>query len=196
MDLRSAAAALRTARAEGRTVLDQLGSPIPDDLISNLERAANLMAALHADETAATLLRAADPLDSSDEIWARASEQTATSSKEMLDRRLGSMPRVVIQHVLDPDPQTWCLDQRAWLITTAMDDLDAVTETLIGLTDDERDQLGTRIVVLAVGFIDPTTGADLGQEPAETPSGSAEPRRVSLDAGLQLSFTPPSHPFR
>ena len=188
MSLRSAVADLRAARAEGRTVIDHRGSPIPDALISNLERAANLTAALHADGTATTSIRAADPLGSSDEIWARASAQTATSSQALLDSRLGSMPRVVIQHVLDPDPQTWSLDQRAWLITTAMDDLDAITETLNGLTNEERDQLGARIVVLAVGFIDPTTGADPRQEAAETPPGSAEPRRVSLDAGYQLSF--------
>lgn len=78
-----------------------------------------------------------------------------------------------------------------------MDDLDAVAERLNGLTDDERDRLGARIVVLAVGFIDPSTGAGPGQEAAETAPRSAEPRRVSLDAGFQLSFdsTRPSLPL-
>ena len=197
MNLRSAVADLRAALAEGRTVLDQRGSTIPDDLIRNLERAANLTSALHADERAATTIRAAEPLKSSDEIWSRTSEQAATSSKALLHSLLGSMPSVAIQHVLDPDPQTWSLDQKAWLITTGMDDLDAVAERLNGLTDDERDRLGARIVVLAVGFIDPSTGAGPGQEAAETAPRSAEPRRVSLDAGFQLSFdsTRPSLPL-
>lgn len=193
MDLRSAVADLRAALAEGRTVLDHRGSPIPDDLISNLERAANLTAALHADETAATKIRVADPLNSADEIWARTSERAATSSKALLHARLDSSPRVTIQHVADADPQTWSLDQRGWLVTTAMDDLDAVIETLDGFTDEERDLLSARVVVLAVGFIDPTTDADPNQEAAETPPGSAELRRVSLDVGFQLSFDP-SHP--
>lgn len=193
MSLRSAVADLRAALAEGRTVLNHRGSPIPDDLINNLERVANLMAALHADEAAAASIRAADPLDSSDEIWARTSDLAAASSKALLDSRLGSMPRVAIQHVLDPDPQTWSLDQRAWLITTAMDDLDAVAETLNGLTEADRDQLGAQTVVLAVGFIDPATGADR-QEAAATPPASAEARRVSLDAGFQLGFDS-SRPF-
>lgn len=187
MNLRSAVADLRAALAEGRTVLNQHGSPIPDDLISNLERAANLMAALHADEAAATSIRAADPLDSSDEIWARTSDLAAAFSRALLDSQLGSMPGVAIQHVLDPDPPTWSLDQRAWLITTPMDDLDAVAETLNGLTEAEHDRLGARTVVLAVGLIDPTTSVDR-QEAAATPTASAEPRRVSLDAGVQLGF--------
>lgn len=193
MSLRSAVADLRAALVEGRTVLNHRGTPIPDGLISNLERAANLMAALHADNASATSIRTTDPLDSSDEIWARTSALAAAASKALLDSRLGSMPRVAIQHVLDPDPQTWSLDQRAWLITTAMDDLDAVTETLNGLTDAERDQLGARIVVLAVGLIYPTTGGDR-QEAAATPPVSAEPRLVSLDAGLQVT-SDSSRPF-
>lgn len=186
MNLRSAVADLRSALAEGRTVLDHRGSPIPDDLIRNLERAANLAAALHADEKAATTIRAAEPLESSDEIWARTSEQAALQSSALLHSLLGSTPSVAIQHVLDPDPQTWSLDQKAWLITTGMDALDAVTEKLNGLTDDERDRLGARIAVLAVGFIDPTTG-DLWQKTEEGRPSSAEPRRVSLDVGLQLT---------
>jgi hypothetical protein len=192
VNLRSAVADLRAALAEGRTVLNHRGSPIPDDLISNLERAANLMAAARR-RGSRNLDPGADPLDSSDEIWARTSDLAAASSKALLDSRLGSMPRVAIQHVLDPDPQTWSLDQRAWLITTAMDDLDTVTETLNGLTDAERDQLGARVVVLAVGLIDPTTGADR-QGAAATPPASAAPRRVSLDAGFQLGFDS-SRPF-
>lgn len=187
-NMRSAAEDLRAALAVGRTVIDRRGSPIPGDLISNLERAANLAAALHADETAAATIRAADPLESADEIWARTSETAATLSRARLQRLLGSIPSVAIQHVLDPDPQLWVLDQRAWLITTGMDDLDAVAETLNGLTNEERDQFGTRVVVLAVGSINPTTGAGPKQEMAETPPGLAGARRVSLDVGFQLSF--------
>lgn len=187
MNLRSAVADLRAATAEGRTALDRRGSPIPDHLISNLERAANLMAALHADETAATRIRAADPLQSSDEIWTRASEQATHSARTRLTSRLASIPGVAIQHVVDPDPQTWSLDQRAWLISTAIDDLDEVAETLNGLSKDERDRIDARMVVLAVGFLDPTPGADANRE-AEGPPGLTEPRRATLDAGLLLSL--------
>ncbi|MGB7964524.1 MAG: hypothetical protein WCF12_16395 [Propionicimonas sp.] len=58
---------------------------------------------------------------------------------------------------------------------------------------DAQHLLSARVVVLAVGFIDPTTGADPNREAAETPPGSAELRRVSLGVGFQLSFDP-SHP--
>lgn len=194
MNLRSAVADLRAALAQGRTVLDHRGSPIPDDLISSLERVANLAAALHADETASTSIRATDPLESSDEIWTRTSERVARSSRAFLDSKLGGLRSVTIQHVLDPDPQTWSLDQRAWLITTAMDDLDAVTATLGGLSDDERDQIGARVVVLAVGFIDPAGGAEPEPGAADPSAAPTGPRRVSLDAGFQMS-SHSSRPF-
>ena len=189
MDLRSALSDLRAALTQGRTVLDRRGSPIPSKLIGNLERAANLLAALHAQEAAATKIRAIDPLDSADEIWTRISEQAATSSQALLESRLKSLRSVAIQHVPDPDPPTWSLDHRAWLITTRMDELDAVAEVLNGLTDDERAQIGARIAALAVGFIGPTSHAYPTQGAAQTRFDSAEPRRVSLDAGFQLGFS-------
>lgn len=187
MNLRSAITGLRGALAEGRTVLDYRGSPIPNDLINNLKRAANLMGALQADPDAATSIRAVDPLDSGDEIWAEASERVATESRSLLANRLGSIPSVEIQHVVDADPQAWSLDERAWLITTAMGHLDAVTETLNALTDAERDQLNARLVVLAIGFIEPSTDADRGEDAKEAAGAPTEPRRVSLDAGFLLS---------
>ena len=188
MDLRSAITNLRVALAQGRTVLDHRGSPIPSKLIGNLERVANLLAALHTHEAATTEIRAIDPLDSANEIWTRISEQAATSSHSRLASRLESLSSVEIQRVLDPDPPSWSLDHRAWLITTRMDELDAVAKVLDGLTNDERTQISGRVVVLAVGFIDPTSSAFSMLEAAQTQSDSAEPRRVSLDAGFQLSF--------
>lgn len=185
MSLRSAVVDLRAALAEGRTVLNHRGSPLPDDLVSNLERAANLMAALHADETAVTLIRASDPLDSADEIWARTADVTAAASRELLDSRLGPITKVTIQQVLDPETPGWSLDQRAWLITTTMDDLDAIADTLNSLSEYERDQLGDRVVVLAVGFVHPTADAHR-RERAATQLPFTEPRRVSLDVGFQL----------
>lgn len=187
MNLRSAVSDLRGALAEGRTVLDHRGSPIPDDLISSLERAANLTAVLQTDPAAARSIRAADPLDSGDEIWAQACERAASESRSLLANRLGSIPGVEIQHVVDADPQEWSLDQRAWLITTAMEDVDAVTEKLNVLTDAERGHLNARVLVLAVGFIDSSTDADRDEDAREAAGASTQPRRVSLDAGFLLS---------
>jgi hypothetical protein len=188
MSLRSAVAGLHAARANGPTVLDHLGSPIPYVLITHLERTANLAAALHADPMAATRIQVVDPLSSADEIWALACAESEAASRVLLGGRLGSMRRVTIDYVPEFEPQTWSLDQRAWLITTAIDDLEKVAETLNGLNDHEREQIGARIVVLAVGFITSPTSAYSVPTAAGTSIESTEPRRVSLEAGFQLGF--------
>jgi hypothetical protein len=187
MNLRSAVADLRTALTEGRTVLDHRGSPIPDDLINNLERAANLAAALHTDPTAARSIHAADPLGSADQIWEQVREQASNQSRDLLAEHLASIPSIEIQHVVDPEPQDWSLDGRAWLITAAMDDLDMVVERLAALTEEERDQLGTRPVVLAVGFVEHDPDLENSEGADEAGDDSGGPRRVSLDVGVQLS---------
>ena len=197
MNLRSAVTELGDALAQGRTVLDHLGSPIPDDLINNLERAANLAAALQAQPAAASSIRVSDPLDSADEIWERIREEASARSRSVLVERLASIPSVEIQHVPDPEPVSWSIDGRAWLITAAMENLDAVSGVLEGLDDEERDELGTRLVVLAVGLIEQTRGSgvsaaaaqntgDPGAEPGPG-AASSQRRRVCLDAGFQLS---------
>lgn len=191
INLRSALKDLRSARAEGLTVFDDGRSPTPEDLIRNLERAANLAVALHTDAKAARSIRAGDPLHSADEIWDRTCEQAALSSRALLDGLLSPMPGVAIHHVIDPDPPTWALDQKAWLITTDLEDLESVTETLSGLTKDERDLLGSRVAVLITGFSHSNADENLGLAADDLESSPSEPRPASsLNAGYQLSFDP------
>lgn len=167
MDLRSAIDNLRDAVAEGRTVLDHRGSPIPNELIQNLERAANLAAALQLQPAAARSLRVSDPLRSGDEVWERVRADASARSMALLADTLAAIPTVRIQHVLDPDPVSWSIDERGWLITAEMQDLDAVIVALAALDETRRGELGTRMVVLAVGVTSPShhPGSVDGLEP-------------------------------
>ncbi|WP_156466074.1 P-loop NTPase [Janibacter sp. Soil728] len=194
MSLRSAAKTLEDALGEGRTVLGHLGSPIPDELIKNLERSANLAAAIATAPKVSGRIRASEPLDSSDEIWADVASQTTSAASVLLHQLLHDFSSPEIERVLDPDPPTWSLDQKAWLITASMDDLDPLAERLDTLSDDDRSELAGRLVVLAVGHRGPI-GPDQDQGMAEAPLNFAEPHRVSLDVGLQLSYSSSRSPI-
>lgn len=176
MELRSAIDALRDAVAEGRTVLDHRGSPIPNELIDNLERAANLAAALRLQPAAARSLRVSDPLRSGDEVWERVRADASARSKALLAETMAAIPTVRIQHVLDPDPVSWSIDERGWLITAEMQDLDAVIAALAALDETQRHELGTRLVVLAVGVTSPSHNPGSANGPE--PNTSAERRGV------------------
>jgi hypothetical protein len=201
MDLRSAIDDLRDAVAEGRTVLDHRGSPIPNELIDNLERAANLAAALQLQPAAATSLRVADPLGSGDEIWESARADASARSMALLADTLAAIPTVRIQHVLDPDPVSWSIDARGWLITAEMQDLDAVIAALAGLDETQRDELGTRLVVLAVGVTSPSHHPGSANGPATNASGerpdpdpSAPSTDTHDDRALASQTSDPSGP--
>ncbi len=203
MDLRSAIDTLRDAVAEGRTVLDHRGSPIPNELIVNLERAANLAAALQLQPAAARSLRVSDPLRSGDEIWERVRADASARSMALLADTLAAIPTVRIQHVLDPDPVSWSIDERGWLITAEMQDLDAVMAALAALDETQRDELGTRLVVVAVGVTSPShnPGSASGPEPntsGERPDPDpSDPSTDTQDDRTPASQTPgPSGPAR
>ncbi|MGI8521883.1 MAG: hypothetical protein ACR2K3_01025, partial [Nocardioides sp.] len=68
-----AAERLATAAADANPSIAGLGQPIPDELVLACRRLARLLAALHADPTAARRIRAADPVNSADAIAAQAS---------------------------------------------------------------------------------------------------------------------------
>lgn len=208
MDLRSAIGDLRDAVAQGRTVLDHRGSPIPDELIRNLERAANLAAALQQRPAATASIRVADPLGSGDEIWESARAEASARSMALLAEILSAIPTVRIQHVLDPDPASWSIDMRGWLITAEMEDLDAVITALSGLDETQRGELGTRLVVLAVGTISqshhpgsasgpvPNAGGDWTGTDPNAPSADPQQDRAPASQTAEHSGGAPSRPRR
>lgn len=194
ISLRSAARSLEDALAGGRTVLGHLGSPIPDDLIKNLQRSANLAAAIATAPQVSGRISVSEPLDSSDELWAEVAGQTTSTASVLLQKLLHDFSSAEIQHVIDPDPPAWSLDQKAWLITAPVDGLDPVVERLDTLSDGDRGLLVGRLVVLAVAHR-PLVGLEGDREATEALPKFAAPHRISLDVGLQLSSSASRSPL-
>ena len=176
--LREAAGKIDQARRTTRTFLQGRGSVLPNDLSKAMRRGADLATALHRHPELARLIRATDPLPSATEIWKKVTDAEQSRSEAVLQKLLEPVSEVTYELVEDPNPASWALDSRSWVVmapTHVLDDTLALLETL---DDAAREQLGPRLVVLCVfDAIRPAT--------ANTPAGSDQ--RVSLGFGYQLS---------
>jgi hypothetical protein len=197
MNLRAAASDLEAVLSDGQTVLDMRGTPIPDDLIVNMRRSADLAAAIDADPEKARGISATDPLGSADEIATSVGANATDASRSLLNDALGPTPTASVHQVVDPDPQSWALNERSWVITVDLEDLDLANHLLARLPEATRREVGGRIILLAVGTANSADGSDGDPEGTSAPSEDVDVRRISLDVGFQLSSTPsrPSLPL-
>ncbi|WP_065246989.1 hypothetical protein [Dermabacter vaginalis] len=176
--LRAAADKIDQARRNTRTFLQGRGSVLPNDLSDAMRRSADLATALHRHPELARLISAKDPLPSATEIWKKVTDMEQSRSEAVLQSLLEPVSEVTYKLVEDPNPASWALDSRSWIVmapTHVLDDTLALLETL---DDAAREQLGSHLVVLCT-FDAVHTSA------AATPAGSDQ--RVSLGFGYQLS---------
>jgi energy-coupling factor transporter ATP-binding protein EcfA2 len=178
--LREAADKIDRARIISRTRVQGRGSVLPDDLGEALRRCADLAAALHRRPTLVRLVRAKDPLDSATEIWTTVRDEEQAQAAEVLSGLLAPVPQTTHVLVEDPDPASWGLDSRSWIIMAPLHELDETLALLETLDDSAREQIGPHLVVLCVA--DDATAAV-----AEPVSSPGESQRVSLGFGFQLS---------
>lgn len=182
--LREAADKIDQARRTTRTLLQGRGSVLPMDLSDAMRRSADLAAALHRQPGLARLVRATDPLDSATEIWKRVKDEEQTQSAAVLRNLLEPVPEATYGLVEDPNPASWALDSRSWVVMAPAHVLDETLARLETLDDPAREQLGPHLVVLCVSDdVRPVT-VDSQTAPPSSPD-----QRVSLGFGYQLSST-------
>lgn len=180
--LREAAGKIDQARRTTRTLLQGRGSVLPNDLSDAMRRSADLAAALHRRPELARLVRATDPLPSATEIWKKVTDEEQSQSAAMLKKLLKPVPEATYELVEDPNPASWALDSRSWVVMAPTHVLDETLALLETLDDAAREQLGPHLVVLCVSDAMRPVAADTQTVP---PTGSDQ--CVSLGFGYQLS---------
>lgn len=184
MGLRDAADEIDQARRTTRTLLEGRGSVLPYDLSSHMRSSADFAAALQDRQGLARFVRSNEPLDSATEIWRKVRDEEQTHSAEVLKSLLQPVPDATYGLVDDPDPASWSLDSRSWVVTAPAHVLDETLALLETLDDAAREQLGPHLILLCVSDeIEPVVGG------AQTTSSPFPDQRVSLGVGYQLSST-------
>lgn len=179
--LREAADKIDQARRATRTFLQGRGPVLPDELSDAMRHSADLAAALHREPGLARLVRAADPLDSAVDIWEKVKDKERIQSGELLGNLLRLVPQADFGLVEDPNPASWALDSRSWVVFAPAQVLDETLALLAKLDDTAREQLGPHLVVLCVADLVGPLAADAEIPPPTNPHG-----RVSLGFGYQL----------
>lgn len=179
ISLRDAADEIDAARLVTRTVLHEHGEVLPHQLTDAMRRGANLAAALDRRPGLITHVDASNPLDSADTVWhavvVEEQERAASTLKDLLD----GIPDTAFVLAEDPDPASWALSSRSWVVLAPIEVFDVTLAAIETLNDDARQLLGPNVVLLAVlGIV-----ADAPLEPGSQP----DPQLSSLGFGVRLS---------
>jgi hypothetical protein len=149
-----------------------------------MRRSADFAAALQSRQGLARFVRTHEPLDSATEIWRKVRDEEQTHSAKVLESLLQPVPDATYGLVDDPDPASWSIDSRSWVVKAPAHVLDETLALLETLDDAAREQLGPHLILLCVSDeIDPD--ADDGQ----TTSSPVPSQPISLGFGYQLSST-------
>ncbi len=149
MSLRASARQLTEARMHANPVLSGGRTVIPDDLVEAVENLAGLAAVLQVDPRRATLLVLADLNGSIERIRQNGAEEAHLHRRAVLEDALVNLPDVHVQQVADPDPPEWGIDNSGWLVTAPIEVWEDTLAALDVLSDDERFDLGSHVVVVA-----------------------------------------------
>lgn len=181
--LRDAADEIDRARQTANTFLQGRGAVLPVKLCSAMRLSAKLAAALHLQPSLARLVRVSDPLESGDEIWSKVCAAARVKSEEVLRDLLQHVRSVEYRMVEDPDPASYSLDSRSWVVLVSLGDLDDTLALLATIDDSARLHFGPHLIVLAVlDIVDPTVTVGEIHTLADTSA------RVSLGFGYRIGI--------
>ena len=148
MTFDDAAERLATAATNANPSIAGLGQPIPDELVLACRRLARLLAALHADPTAAQRIRAADAVDSADGITTQASAREEARQRQILDGAVSGVAGTELRWLPD-DNASAIAGTSTWLVLAPVDSWEDLLGALAAIPADTRSDIRTKIVAAA-----------------------------------------------
>lgn len=191
MSLRAAGRQLTEARMHANPVLSGGRTVIPDDLVEAVDNLAALTAVLHVDPKRARLLVLADLDGSSERVRQKGAEEAHLHRRAILEDALVNLSGVHVQRVADPDPPDWGVDNSGWLVTTPIEMWEGTLSALDVLSDDDRFEFGSHVVVVAT-----VDGGDGSESLSHKPRPAQAPgSRAWLAVRLSSKQTDPPLPL-
>lgn len=143
-----AAGRLLAAAADANPSIAGLGPPIPDGLVLACQRLARVLAALHADPSAARRIRGADPVGGADAIVEQASALEEARQRTILKGAVSSVAGVEM-HRLPARRALSSSGTDTWLVLAPVGSWDDLVEALAAIPAETRRDTGARIVAAA-----------------------------------------------
>lgn len=147
MTFNDAARDLAKAAQEANASITGLGQPIPDELVRGCRRLGHLLAALHADPSAATQIRAADPTGSADAIIDQARTREDHRQRTALSRAVAGVPGAEL-HRIRTDNSSIAISG-TWLVVAPIESWPTLVETMSTIPVDVRNDLRSTLVAAA-----------------------------------------------
>lgn len=138
---------LKDARKAGVVTLPGLGEPVPEELITQMARLADLAAVAHSDTGRFSKLNLRNS-EAVDEFIDTVLVQHRKLQEQVVDDAFAGVPGRRLHIFRDPSSERIAANDAAILVTIPLDSWQVAVETIVGLNDTFKQALDARVIVV------------------------------------------------